>query len=61
MKIIIKKAANNELFFIIVARNGRTLCTSETYKRQAGCMKAIKAIKKGIADCEVVPFSISSD
>lgn len=60
MKIIIKKAVSGELFFVLVAKNGKTLCTSETYKRKSGCMKAIRSIKKGITNCVVV-HRISSD
>lgn len=42
--IEIKRAKNKEYFFIVKARNGKTLVTSETYKRKASAYKAIRAV-----------------
>lgn len=38
-KFKIKKAKNKEFYFILVARNGQTIVTSETYKRKSACLK----------------------
>lgn len=46
--IIIKKARNKQWYFIVKARNGRTLVQSETYKRKRSALKAIEALKKAV-------------
>jgi uncharacterized protein YegP (UPF0339 family) len=58
MKFIIKRAVNKEWFFIITAKNGQTLATSETYKRRGGCLKAIKSIVNHCAEAVVIDFQI---
>jgi len=45
MRFKIRTAANGEYYFILVARNGKTLMTSETYTRKWSCKKTIQAIK----------------
>lgn len=45
MKFKIKESTNGQFYFILVARNGKTLMTSETYTRKWSCKKTIKAIK----------------
>ncbi len=55
MKFIVKKTRLKVLFshepqewyFIIVAHNGKTLATSETYKRKGSALKAINSVIKG--------------
>lgn len=39
MRIIIKKSKNGQYYFILKARNGRTLMTSETYKTKQAVEK----------------------
>ena len=43
-----KKSKNGKFYFIIVARNGRTLATSEMYNSKQACQKTIKIIEKGV-------------
>jgi uncharacterized protein YegP (UPF0339 family) len=42
MKIHIKRSLDNQIFFTIHARNGKTIATSETYKRKSSAVKAAK-------------------
>lgn len=48
MKFIIKRAVNKQFFFILKARNGETLVTSETYLTRQSCKKAIRAVKRSL-------------
>ena len=43
--IVIKKQLDGEFYFCVKAKNGKVLCHSEGYKRKAGVLKAIKALK----------------
>ena len=45
MKFKIKTATNGQYYFILVARNGKTLMTSETYTRKWSCRKTIRRIR----------------
>jgi uncharacterized protein YegP (UPF0339 family) len=45
-KIIIKKSRDGQFYFILKARNGETIHTSEMYKRKAGAKKGIAALAK---------------
>ena len=45
-KYFIKKAVNGQFYFVLKARNGRTVLTSETYKSKRGCLTGIKSIQK---------------
>lgn len=40
MHLKIKRAEDGQYYFILVARNGQTLMTSETYTRKANAMKS---------------------
>lgn len=47
--IVIKKATNNEWYFIVKARNGRQLVKSgDTYKRKRSVLAAINSLKKSL-------------
>jgi len=41
MRIEICPAKNGQFFWRIVGDNNKTFATSETYKRKAGCRKAV--------------------
>jgi uncharacterized protein YegP (UPF0339 family) len=43
--ITIYRAENGQLFFNVKSKNGRIIVHSETYKRKAGVLKAIKALQ----------------
>lgn len=48
MKIQILKSKNGQFYWRIVARNGRILATSETYKSKQGCeLTANRVADKG--------------
>lgn len=44
--IHIYKSLNNQFYYVITARNGKVLLTSETYKQRAGAYTGIAAISK---------------
>jgi uncharacterized protein YegP (UPF0339 family) len=46
--IKIMRSKNGELFFDVTAKNGRIIVHSETYKRKAGVLKAIKALHSSL-------------
>lgn len=48
MKISIKKAKDGQLYFVVSARNGKILVTSETYKSRQAAINAIKTLSRGI-------------
>ena len=50
MKIHIKKSKNKKFYFNVVARNGRTLATSEMYNYKQGCLKSAKLFKLKIKE-----------
>lgn len=54
MTIIIFRDLNDEWRFRVVARNGRIVAQSEGYQRRAGAMRAIAALKRGMADARIV-------
>ena len=43
MKIQILKSKNGQFYWRIVARNGRILATSETYKSKQACKRTVDA------------------
>ncbi|TMI67949.1 MAG: DUF1508 domain-containing protein [Bacteroidetes bacterium] len=44
--IVIKKSRNGQYYFIAKSRNGRTLVTSETYKRRDRCRNGATSLTK---------------
>lgn len=48
MKFVIKKSKNRQFYFILKARNGKTVIQSETYKTRASCYKAIAAVRLSV-------------
>ena len=45
MKFVIRKSKNKQFYFILKARNGKTIIQSETYKTIASCWKAIAVVR----------------
>jgi uncharacterized protein len=45
MKFAIYKSSNDQYYFNIVASNGQTLCTSETYTTKQSAKDTIQSIK----------------
>ncbi|MFM6993728.1 MAG: YegP family protein [Sediminibacterium sp.] len=55
----IRKSRTNKYYFVLIARNGEIICTSEMYEAKDSCIKGIKAIKRyslfaGIKDTTLV-------
>ena len=40
----IKKSTDGQFYFVLVARNGQTLATSETYTKRGKCIEGITAV-----------------
>ena len=49
MKFIIHKSKDKQFYFTIVARNGKTLVTSETYTRKSNAISSMKIFMREIA------------
>jgi uncharacterized protein YegP (UPF0339 family) len=46
MKYIIHKSSDGQFYFILIARNGQVIATSETYKTKQSCKKGIKSVRR---------------
>lgn len=46
MKFEINKSINNKFYFILKARNGEKLLTSEMYDTKQACRKGISVVKR---------------
>ena len=53
MKFVIRKTSNGQFRFNLVAGNGQTVATSETYTRKASLMDTIDSIKGGAGGATV--------
>ena len=53
MKIVIKKTfgLRQKFHFVIVAKNGKILATSEKYVNHSDCLAAAELIQREIAGC----------
>ena len=43
-KLKLKRARNKQWYFVIVARNGKIIATSETYKRKSSAEKTMSRL-----------------
>lgn len=48
MKFEIRKSSNGKFYWVLIARNGEVLCTSQILKRKQSARKSIKAAKKSL-------------
>ena len=46
MKFVIRHSINHKFYFILKAKNGETIATSEMYDTKQACRKGIAATKK---------------
>jgi uncharacterized protein YegP (UPF0339 family) len=53
MKFVVKKTSNGQFRFNLVAGNGQTVATSETYTRKAAALDTIASIKQSVATADV--------
>lgn len=54
MKFVIEKSKDGQFYFVLKARNGQVLVTSETYKRKASCKKAIWSMKDKVFTAKII-------
>lgn len=45
MKFQIFRSKDNQYYFLLKARNGEVIATSETYKTKQACKKGIRSVK----------------
>lgn len=57
MKFKIKRSKNDQFYFILVARNGQTIMTSETYSKKYNCLKSIFRMRIAISKAVVIDNS----
>lgn len=53
MKFVVKRAANGQFRFNVVASNGQVVATSESYTRKASAMETIASIQKNAGDAAI--------
>jgi uncharacterized protein YegP (UPF0339 family) len=53
MKFVVKKTSNGQFRFNLVASNGQTVATSETYTRKAAALETIASIQKNAGGADV--------
>ena len=57
MKFEILKAKNKQFYFVLKARNGEIVATSETYKSKQSCIDTIKLITWGTLFSKTIDLS----
>jgi uncharacterized protein len=53
MKFVVKKTSNGQYRFTLVASNGQTVATSESYTRKASALETIASIKKNVGSADI--------
>lgn len=53
-KFNIKTAQNGQYYFILVARNGKTIATSETYLTRQACYKGITSVQRNAPIADII-------
>lgn len=46
MKFEIHQSKDRQFYFVLTARNGEVIATSETYKTRQSCEKGIKSVRR---------------
>ncbi len=46
MKFIISKSKNKKFYFVLKAKNGEIIATSEMYESKQACKKGISSVKR---------------
>lgn len=49
-KFVIKNGSNGHFYFVLVAKNGQIILSSQSYTSKAGCIKGIESVKANAAD-----------
>jgi uncharacterized protein YegP (UPF0339 family) len=58
MKFIIHRSTNKQFYYTLVARNGRIVMTSETYKRKGSCQKAISSMIRNVMNSKTIDKTV---
>lgn len=58
MKFIIQRAKNKQFYYTLVARNGRVVMMSETYKRRGSCHKAVESMIRNVINAKIIDKAI---
>jgi uncharacterized protein YegP (UPF0339 family) len=53
-KFVVKTSKNGKCYFVLKAKNGKTLMQSEMYETKASCLKGIESVRKNVPNAEVV-------
>ena len=53
-KFVVKTSRKGQCYFVLKAKNGKTLVQSEMYETKASCLKGIESVRKNVPDAEVV-------
>lgn len=54
MKFKIKKNAHDQYYWVLVARNGEPICTSDPYESRESAVKSINLLKLDARSAEIV-------
>jgi uncharacterized protein len=54
---IVRSSQGNQFFFRIVAGNGQTVATSETYAAKRSAVNTINSLRRRVADADVVDLT----
>ena len=52
-KFLVQKSKDNQFYFQLIAPNGETIATSETYSTKDNAMNGIEAVKTYAATAEI--------
>ena len=52
-KFVVKKGPTGKFRFVLVARNGQVVATSEAYNTKAACLNGIKAVQTSVPGADV--------
>jgi uncharacterized protein YegP (UPF0339 family) len=58
MKFVIERSKNKQFYFNLIARNGRIVMTSETYRRKGSCEKAIASMIRNVMNSKTVDKTV---
>ena len=50
---IIKKAKNDQFYFVLTAKNGEIIARSEYYKQKASCENGIKSVQNNAPEAGI--------
>ena len=57
MKFEILRSIDKQFYFVLKARNGQVIATSETYKTKQACKKGIKSVRRNAIIASIVDLT----